>query len=184
MINFVGLFFEDEERKKILSLDKNKLNNRPIIIATEKNVNLVVPTAENVPIPQMTKAWISSFKLKNFKMSVMEPERYEIIKPMIINVVIFLIRLLKPSIMNNTKVAPMNAAMLTPKSDHNPNDERASPPNIPVNKIVKATPNPAPLLIPNIDGSARGFLNNVCIKSPDTDKAAPAKSDVIACGSL
>ena len=37
-------------------LDKNKLANNPKIIAMEKNVNLLEPTAENEPIPQMTKA--------------------------------------------------------------------------------------------------------------------------------
>ena len=103
---------------------------------------------------------------------------------MIINVVIFFTLLLKPSTIVNTKVAPIKAAKLTPKFDHKPNEDNALPPKIPVNKTVIATPSPAPLLIPNIEGSARGFLNNVCIKSPDTDKAAPAKSDVIACGSL
>ena len=96
----------------------------------------------------------------------------------------FLTRLLKPNISINTKVAPKKAATLTPTLDQNPNDERALPPKIPVNKIVIATPRPAPLLIPNIEGSARGFLNKVCIKSPATDKAAPAKSAVIACGNL
>lgn len=161
-------------------LDMNILAKSPIIMLIEKNANLVFPTAENEPIPQITKAWISSFMLKNFIISVKEPARYETIKPMIINVVIFLTRLLNPSISIKTNVAPKNAAMLTPILDHNPNDDSALPPKMPVNKIVIATPNPAPLLIPNIDGSARGFLNNVCIKSPATDKAAPAKSAVTA----
>ena len=159
-------------------LDINKLAKSPMIMLIEKNANLVFPTAENEPIPQITKAWMSSFILKNFIISVKEPARYETIKPMIINVVIFLTRLLKASISIKTNVAPKNAAMLTPIFDHNPKVESALPPKIPVNKIVIATPNPAPLLIPNIDGSARGFLNNVCMKSPATDKAAPAKSAV------
>ena len=159
-------------------LDINKLAKSPMIMLIEKNANLVFPTDENEPIPQITKAWISSFMLKNFIISVKEPARYETIKPMIINVVIFLTRLLKASISIKTNVAPKNAAMLTPIFDHNPKVESALPPKMPVNKIVIATPNPAPLLIPNIDGSARGFLNNVCIKSPATDKAAPAKSAV------
>lgn len=163
--------------------DKNKLANNPIVTDMLKNASLLVPTAENDPIPQMTKACISSFALKNFIMSVIELAKYEIIKPMIINVVIFFILLLNASIIINTKVAPANAARLTPKFDHDSNDDSASFPKIPVNKIVTATPNPAPLLIPNKEGSARGFLNKVCIKSPATDKAAPAKSAVTACGS-
>lgn len=165
-------------------LDINKLAKSPRIMLIEKNANLVFPTAENEPIPQITKAWMSSFMLKNFIMSVKEPARYETIKPMIINVVIFLTRLLNPSISIKTNVAPKNAAMLTPIFDHNPKDDSALPPKIPANNIVIATPNPAPLLIPSIEGSARGFLNNVCIKSPATDNAAPAKSAVTACGSL
>lgn len=118
--------------------------------------------------------------LKNFNMSVNEPARYETINPMIINVVMFLTRLLKPNISIKTKVAPKKAAILTPMLDHNPKLDNALPPKMPVNKIVMATPNPAPLLIPSIEGSARGFLNNVCIKSPATDRAAPDKSAVIA----
>lgn len=162
----------------------NKLAKSPIRILMEKNISLLVPTAENDPIPQITKAWISSFMLKNFIMSVNEPARYDIINPMIINVVIFLTRLLKPSININTKVAPTKAARLTPRLDHIPIVESAEPPQKPVNNIVMATPNPAPLLIPNIEGSARGFLNKVCIKSPATERAAPANIAVKACGNL
>ena len=110
----------------------------------------------------------------------MEPAKYEIIKPIIINVVMFFILLLKPSISISTEVAPKNAAKLTPIFDQNPNDDNAFPPKMPVNKMVMATPKPAPLLIPNIEGSASGFLNNVCIKSPATDNAAPDNSAVIA----
>lgn len=161
-------------------LDKNKLANRPMMIADEKNVSLLVPTAEKDPIPHITKAWMSSFMLKNFKMSVNEPARYDIIRPMMINVVMFLTRRLNPSISVNTTLAPKKAVMLTPILDQNPNDDNAFPPKIPVNRIVMATPNPAPLLIPNMDGSARGFLNSVCIRSPATDSAAPAKSAVTA----
>lgn len=117
-------------------------------------------------------------------MSVKEPARYEIINPMIINVVIFLTRLLNVRISVKTKLAPKNAARLTPMFVQSPNDDNAFPPKIPVNKIVMATPKPAPLLMPNMEGSARGFLNKVCIRSPATDKAAPAKSAVTACGNL
>lgn len=176
--------YKSPNNKMFRFLDKNKLANKPTIIAAEKNVNLLVPTAENVPIPQITKAWMSSFILKNFMMSVKEPARYEIIKPMIINVVMFLTLLLKPSMSINTKVAPAKAAKLTPIFDHAPIVDRAEPPKMPVNNIVIATPKPAPLLIPNIDGSANGLRKSVCIKRPDTDNAAPANNAVIACGNL
>lgn len=176
--------YKSPNNKMFRLLDKNKLADNPNIIAMMKNVSLLDPTAENDPIPQMTYAWISSFILKNFRMSVNEPARYEIINPMIISVVMFLILLLNPNISIKTKVAPTKAEILTPMFAHNPNDDKADPPKMPVNKIVIATPRPAPLLMPSMDGSASGFLNKVCIKSPDTDKAAPAKSAVMACGSL
>lgn len=114
----------------------------------------------------------------------MEPDRYEIISPMIINVVIFLTRLLKPNMSINTNVAPKKAARLTPILDHNPKDESALLPKMPVNKIVTATPRLEPLLTPSIEGSAKGFLKSVCIRSPATERAAPANKAVMACGNL
>ena len=150
----------------------------------EKNNSLDVPTAEKVPIPQITKAWMSSFMLKNFKISVMELERYEIISPIIISVAMFFMRLLKPNIIINTNVAPMNAARLTPMLDQSPNEDNAFSPKIPVNNIVTATPRLEPLLTPSIEGSARGFLKRVCIRSPATERAAPANKAVTTWGSL
>lgn len=99
---------------------------------------------------------------------------------MIISVVIFLILLLNPNIIISTKVAPANAATLTPMFDHNPIVDSALLPKMPVSRIVIATPSPAPLLIPNIEGSAKGFLNKVCISNPETDSAAPANNAVTA----
>ncbi len=37
-------------------LDKNELANNPVVTDMLKNASLLVPTAENEPIPQMTKA--------------------------------------------------------------------------------------------------------------------------------
>ncbi|MPM97216.1 hypothetical protein SDC9_144389 [bioreactor metagenome] len=48
----------------------------------------------------------------------------------------------------------------------------------------RATPSPAPELIPSMYGSARGLRNKVCICNPHTDNAAPASSAVIAFGIL
>ena len=53
------------------------------------------------------------------------------------------------------------------------------PPN---NNMAKATPNEAPLLTPNKAGSAKGLAKRVCITSPLTDSAMPAKTAVIICG--
>ena len=52
------------------------------------------------------------------------------------------------------------------------------------NNTYNATPNVAPELIPRIDGPANGFRNNVCINKPETPKATPTKTDVIALGNL
>ena len=164
--------------------DMNKLAKSPMMMLVEKNISLLVPTAEKDPIPHITKAWMSSFMLKNFIMSVREPAKYDIIKPMIISVVMFLTRLLKPSISIKTNVAPTKAARVTPRLDHIPIVESAEPPKIPVSNMVIATPKPAPLLIPSIEGSASGFLNRVCIKRPEMESAAPANMAVTACGNL
>ncbi len=54
---------------------------------------------------------------------------------------------------------------------------------VPLNIVRRATPKPAPALTPNTSGPARGFLNRVCINKPETDRAAPAITAVIALGS-
>ena len=117
-------------------------------------------------------------------MSVNELARNEIINPMITNVVMLFIFALNDIMTSNTAVAPANAAMLTPIVDHQVNDDAAAPVSAPVNNITTPTPKLAPLLIPNIDGSASGLRNNVCINNPATDNAAPANKAVIACGNL
>ena len=149
-----------------------------------KTVIFEVPMLEKLPIPQITKAWISSLRLKNLRMSVIEPAKYAIIKPMIIKVVMFFMRELNASITKRTTTAPMKAARLTPIVDHQPNDDTAAPEIAPVRSITIPTPKLAPLLIPSMEGSARGFLNSVCINKPATARAEPAKRAVNACGSL
>jgi hypothetical protein len=51
-------------------------------------------------------------------------------------------------------------------------------------KISKATPKLAPEEIPNTNGPANGFLNNVCINNPEIDSPDPTKIAVIAFGIL
>lgn len=101
---------------------------------------------------------------------------------MIINVVMFFILELNANMTKRTKTAPMNAAKLTPIVDHQPNDDTAVPDIAPVKSITIPTPKLAPLLMPSIDGSARGFLNKVCINRPATANAAPANNAVNVCG--
>jgi hypothetical protein len=50
--------------------------------------------------------------------------------------------------------------------------------------VSKATPRPAPELIPKTEGPAIGFLKRVCIKSPTADKPAPVLMAVIDFGIL
>ena len=45
-------------------------------------------------------------------------------------------------------------------------------------------PNADPADTPNIEGSARGFLNKPCITAPDIDKPIPTKNDKSILGSL
>lgn len=59
-----------------------------------------------------------------------------------------------------------------------------TPPNSPEPKITKATPRLAPELIPKTNGPANGFLNNVCIRSPEIPKPDPTKIAVKAFGNL
>jgi len=51
-------------------------------------------------------------------------------------------------------------------------------------KISNATPKLAPEEIPNTNGPANGFLNNVCISKPLIDNPEPTKIAVIALGNL
>ena len=53
----------------------------------------------------------------------------------------------------------------------------------PINNMTKATPNPAPLLIPKMPGPAKGLRKAVCNNRPHTAKEAPDRSAVKACGS-
>src|SRR5690606_21173513 len=50
-------------------------------------------------------------------------------------------------------------------------------------KITIPTPRPEAEVIPKTDGSANGFLNNSCNKSPLTGSAIPAKIAAVVLGS-
>src|SRR5690606_15984099 len=50
-------------------------------------------------------------------------------------------------------------------------------------KITIPTPSPEAEVIPKTEGSANGFLNNSCNKSPLTGSAIPAKIAAIVLGS-
>ena len=52
----------------------------------------------------------------------------------------------------------------------------------PKSRMTSAAPTPAPLLIPNIDGSARGLRKAVCNIKPLTASDIPDRRAVMACG--
>ena len=60
----------------------------------------------------------------------------------------------------------------------------APPRAAPAHIVVSAAPKAAPLLMPMICGSARGFLKMLCICEPESAMAAPARSAVVIRGSL
>ena len=81
-----------------------------------------------------------------------------------------------------TNDAPVLEAITTPQS------ESAAvakiPLKIPDPNIKSATPKLAPDEIPNTNGPANGFLNNVCINKPLIANPDPTRIAVIALGSL
>ena len=80
-----------------------------------------------------------------------------------------------------TAIAPTKAAMITatkPLTLTAPTD--MLPPS---NSMTSATPRPAPLEIPKIEGSANGLRKAVCNISPLTARAPPHSVAVTACGS-
>jgi hypothetical protein len=50
--------------------------------------------------------------------------------------------------------------------------------------VTKATPKEAPLVTPNTEGLASGFLNNNCIQKPARARPAPANKDIRPRGNL
>lgn len=85
-------------------------------------------------------------------------------------------------IINVIPIAPVHPAAAIPNEAYA--DEEISIPKADDPITKRATPNPAPALIPRIKGSASGFLKRVCICKPQIDRASPANSAVIAFGTL
>ena len=83
---------------------------------------------------------------------------------------------------DNTKKAPKLAAI--GKDQLETALVNKKPPKTDEPKIKIATPKLAPEEIPKTNGPAKGFLNNVCINKPQTDKPEPTKIAVIAFGIL
>ena len=98
--------------------------------------------------------------------------------PMMSNITLLRTNVEKKKITAITAMAPMKAAKrMAAKPLILAEPTERLPPN---NSITKATPNPAPLLIPNTLGPANGLRKAVCNKSPLTAKAAPQSMAVMA----
>ena len=101
--------------------------------------------------------------------------------PMISSETPLLIRRETINMTDNTAKDPMAEAVTNNQLRPSPDSSRNTPNHTP-KKITTATPNPAPELIPKMNGPASGFRNNVCICNPLMPKALPAKMAVIAFG--
>ena len=77
-----------------------------------------------------------------------------------------------------TAMAPMNAAANIATCP--PRGRLAAPP--PKGSMTKATAKPAPLLMPNTSGPARGLAKAVCSISPLAARELPANKAATACG--
>ena len=90
-------------------------------------------------------------------------------------------RVEKKKISDITAIAPTKAATRTAiKPERLTEPAEILPPN---NSITRATPSPAPLLMPKTLGPASGLRKAVCSISPLTANAPPASRAVSACGS-
>ena len=86
----------------------------------------------------------------------------------------------KKKMTSMTAMAPRKAAVSTAM-----NPDRATVPAVmlpPSSSMTRATPSPAPLLMPKMPGSASGLRNAVCSISPLAASAPPASTAVTACG--
>ncbi len=72
-----------------------------------------------------------------------------------------------------TASAPAVAATVRLTLPRNPNRDAYAVPAAPEITTTTATARRAPWTIPSTKGSANGFLNSVCIKSPHAPSAAP-----------
>ncbi len=135
------------------------------------------------PIPHITRAWTLSLDAWKLRIDMADEIIYPTIIPTMSNMVLLFILAESQIITPSTSAAPISAAMIIAIYPPNrlPPNIYGTPPNA---SITTATPKFAPLLTPNIDGSARGFRNRVCSRSPLTARAEPESRAVIAIGSL
>ena len=98
------------------------------------------------------------------------------------SITLFLTILEKKNMTAITAIAPMNAATrIATKPEILTEPAEMLPPK---SSITRATPSPAPLLIPKMLGPASGLRKAVCSISPLTASVPPQSIAVMACGSL
>ncbi len=102
--------------------------------------------------------------------------------PIMSNITLFFTSVENTKIMPVTAIAPANAAHKTAMNPVKLTEETVILP--PISNMTRATPKPAPPLIPKMEGPANGFLNAVCNISPLTERAAPVSIAVMDCGNL
>lgn len=130
------------------------------------------------PNVQIKNALIFSEGAKNCKTPMIAEASPATIIPTMINPAVELNLDEKKTMILNPNMAPQKDAKHKSQGlfsiEVNPRtDER---------KIIIATPSPEADVIPKTDGSANGFLNNSCNKSPLTGKAIPAKIAAMVLG--
>ena len=101
--------------------------------------------------------------------------------PMMSSMTLFLTIVENRKMRPMTVMAPAKAAANTAMKPVTLTEPTDSEPPMP--SMTRATPTPAPLLIPKMLGPASGFLNAVCSIRPLTASEPPQRVAVIACGS-
>ncbi len=102
------------------------------------------------------------------------------INPIIKIDMVFFILLAATITAKRTRKAPKLEAKATPQLKPKLANMLMLRKEVPI--ISNATPKLAPELIPKTKGPANGFLNNVCMSKPLTDRPAPTKTAVMAFG--
>ena len=159
---------------------EDKQINKPIKIQLNKISIPFQETFPKVPKLQKTNCCNCSALLKYDKTETTADVTLPNIKPIIKMVMVSLTLKVTDNTASNTKKLP-RAEAITKLQDPNKKPPNV-PPKTPAPNINKATPKLAPLLNPKTKGPAKGFLNNVCMISPETAKPPPAKIAVSAFG--
>ena len=100
--------------------------------------------------------------------------------PMMSSMTLFLTIVEKKKMTVVTAMAPTKAAMMTATKPVSCSEPSESEP--PRSSMTSATPTPAPLEMPKMEGSASGLRKAVCSSRPLAASEAPQSRAVMACG--